>query len=98
MNRDAIVAAIRSEEAALKRAGVKSLALVGSSARDTRNEVSDVDVLIDVVDETDFSLMDRISIIHLLGDALRLPVDVSRRDTLNPLVRERMVKDAIKIF
>jgi predicted nucleotidyltransferase len=98
MNRNAIVAAIRSEEAALKRAGVKSLALVGSSARDTRNEVSDVDVLIDVVDETDFSLMDRISIIHLLGDALRLPVDVSRRDTLNPLVRERMVKDAIKIF
>jgi predicted nucleotidyltransferase len=98
MNRNAIVAAIRSEKAALKRAGVKSLALVGSSARDTRNEVSDVDVLIDVVDETDFSLMDRISIIHLLGDALRLPVDVSRRDTLNPLVRERMVKDAIKIF
>jgi hypothetical protein len=34
----------------------------------------------------------------LLGDALRLPVDVSRRDTLNPLIRERMVKDAIKIF
>jgi hypothetical protein len=33
-----------------------------------------------------------------LGDALHLPVDVSRRDTLNPLVRERMVKDAIKIF
>ena len=33
-----------------------------------------------------------------LGDALSLPVEVSRRDTLNPLVRERMVEDAIKIF
>ena len=98
MNRNAIVAAIRSEEANLKRVGVKSLALVGSTARDTRNEASDVDVLIDVANEADFSLMDRISVIHLLGDALRLPVDVSRRDTLNPLVRERMVKDAIKIF
>ena len=98
MNRNAIVAAIRSEEVALKRVGVKSLALVGSTARDTRNEASDVDVLIDVANEADFSLMDRISVIHLLGDALRLPVDVSRRDTLNPLVRERMVKDAIKIF
>ena len=97
MNRNAIVAAIRSEEVALKRVGVKSLALVGSTARDTRSEASDVDVLIDVANE-DFSLMDRIGVIHLLGDALRLPVDVSRRDTLNPLVRERMVKDAIKIF
>ena len=58
----------------------------------------DVDVLIDVANEADFSLMDRIGVIHLLGDALHLPVDVSRRDTLNPLVRERMVKDAIKIF
>ena len=98
MNRNAIVAAIRSEETALKRAGVTSLALVGATARDTRSEASDIDVLIDVANEADFSLMDRIGVIHLLGDALRLPVDVSRRDTLNPLVRERMVKDAIKIF
>jgi hypothetical protein len=42
--------------------------------------------------------MDRIGVMHLLCDALSLPVDVSRRDTLNPLVRERMVEDAIKIF
>src|SRR5262245_3956359 len=98
MNRNDIISVIQSEEAALKRAGVKSLALVGSSARDGRTDTSDVDVLIDVVDEVGFSLMDRIGIMHLLGDALSLPVDVSRRDTLNPLVRERMVKDAIKIF
>jgi predicted nucleotidyltransferase len=98
MNRNAIVAAVLSQEAALKRSGVKSLALVGSTARDTRSEAGDIDVLIDVVDEASFSLMDRIGVSHLLGDALRLPVDVSRRDTLNPLVRERMVKDAIKIF
>jgi hypothetical protein len=42
--------------------------------------------------------MDRIGVIHLLGDALHLPVDVSRRDTLDPVVRERMVKDAIEVF
>jgi uncharacterized protein len=97
MNRDAIIAVIRSEETALKRVGVKSLALVGSSSRDDRSEASDVDVLIDVADESGFSLKDRIGVMHLLGDALSLPVDVSR-DTLNPLVRERMVEDAIKIF
>ena len=71
---------------------------MGATARDTRSEASDIDVMIDVATAADFSLMDRISVMHLLGDALRLPVDVSRRDTLNPLVRERMVKDAIKIF
>jgi len=42
--------------------------------------------------------MDRIGVIHLLGDALHLPVDVSRRDTLTRWFVERMVKDAIKIF
>ena len=98
MNRETIVAAIRSEEAALKRAGVKSLALVGSSARGSRREDSDVDVLIDVADAARFSLMDRIAVMHLLGDALGVPVDVSRRDTLNPLARDRMVTDAIQIF
>lgn len=97
MTRDAIIAVIRSEETGLKRASVKSLALVGSSARDERSEASDVDV-IDVADESGFSLMDRIGVMHLLGDALKLPVDVSRRDTFNPLMRERMVEDAIKLF
>lgn len=98
MDRKAIIAALRSEEDALRRAGVRSLALVGSSARDDRRGDSDVDVLIEVSDRDRFSLMDRIAIIHLLGDRLRIPVDVSRRDTLDPLVRERMVKDAIDIF
>ena len=98
MNRESIVAAIRSEEPALKKAGVKSLALVGSSARDSRRDDSDVDVLIDVTDATQFSLMDRIGVMHLLGDALGVPVDVSRRDTLNPLVRDRMVMDAVQVF
>jgi hypothetical protein len=98
MDREAIVAAIRSEEVALKRAGVKSLALVGSSARASRRHDSDIDVLIDVEDASRFSLMDRIGVMHLLGDRLGLPVDVSRRDTLNPLVRARMVTEAIKIF
>jgi predicted nucleotidyltransferase len=98
MNRNAIVSAIRAEEVALKRVGVKSLALVGSSARDSRNDASDVDVLIDVADEARFSLMDRIGVMHLLADALGQRVDVSRRDTLDPMVRERMVKDAVKIF
>jgi len=98
MNRETIVATIRSKEAALKQAGVKSLALVGSSARDSRRQDSDVDVLIEVTDAKTFSLMDRIGIMHLLGDTLGLPVDVSRRDTLNPLVRDRMATDAITIF
>jgi len=98
MTREAIVATIRSQEAALRHVGVKSLALVGSSAREERREDSDVDVLIDVADAPRFSLMDRIGIMHLLGDALHLPVDVSRRDTLDPVVCERMVKDAIDVF
>lgn len=98
MNREFIVAAILSQEAALKRVGVKSLALVGSSARNTRRTDSDVDVLIDVADAETFSLMDRIDVMHVLGDRLGIPVDVSRRDTLDPAVRERMVRDAVRVF
>ena len=83
MHRDAIIAVIRSEETALKQAGVKSLAFVGSSARDDRSEASDVDALID-------------------GTCLAAPSVCQSMsaggDALNPLVRERMVKDAIKIF
>lgn len=98
MDRDAIVATIRSEEAALEQVGVKALALVGSSARGDRGADSDVDVLIDVADAAGFSSMDRIAIMHLPGDAPGVSVDVSRRDTLNANVRDRMVRDAIKVF
>ena len=98
MNRESIVAAIRSQEALLKQVGVASLALVGSSARDARRDDSDVDVLIDVADAEAFSLMDRIGVMHLLADRLGMAVDVSRSDTLDPIVRDRMVKDAIRIF
>ena len=98
MKRESIVAAIRSQEAALRKVGVASLALVGSSARDARRDDSDVDVLIDVADAESFSLMDRIDVMHLLGDRLGMAVDVSRRDTLNPVIRERMVRDAVRVF
>jgi len=45
---------IRSEEAALKRVGVKSLALVGFDCARHTSEASDVDVLIDVANEATF--------------------------------------------
>ena len=84
MNRDAVIAVVRSEEASVKQAGVMSLVLAGLSARADRCQAGDVDVLIDAAG---LSPMDRIGITQLPGGALSLPADGSRRGILDPLVR-----------
>jgi uncharacterized protein len=90
MNRDDIIAALRAHEPELRAAGVRSLSLVGSAAREIQRPDSDVDVLVRLVPEamgTGFAYFGRIdALTHRLEAILKRPVDV----IVEPVYKERL--------
>jgi predicted nucleotidyltransferase len=88
MSRDDIIAALRAHEPELRAAGVRSLSLVGSAARETQRPDSDVDVLVRLVPEaTGFAYFGRVdALTHRLEAILKRPVDV----IVEPIHKERL--------
>lgn len=75
--------------------GVTKIGIFGSIARGTANEDSDIDI---VVELSRRNLLNRIGLKISLEDFLGMPVDVvAYRETLSPLLKERISKDAIYV-
>lgn len=98
MLRDEIIARLKREEPHLRARGVTRLALFGSVVRGEERPGSDVDLLIDVDPNVKFSLLDRAGVINRLEDALGRPVEVCRREMLKPLLRDRILSEAMDVF
>lgn len=96
--REKIQAEIKALEEPLRERGLAALALFGSTARGTSRPDSDIDVLIDVVPEVGFSLVDLVSVKHFLEDNLRRKVDVVMREGLDPAIRDRVIREARAVF
>lgn len=82
MTRDEALAALSSHERELRHAGLSALYLFGSTARDEATPQSDIDLLFEVDQEVQFSLMTqaklKLRLEHLLGS----PVDLVERTCL----------------
>ncbi|MEM9275918.1 MAG: nucleotidyltransferase family protein [Cyanobacteria bacterium P01_F01_bin.143] len=70
-----------------------NIRVFGSVARGEATENSDVDFLVDVAPEQ--SILDLIGLIHALSDLLGCEVDVAQSTVLNPLIRDKILADAI---
>ncbi len=95
--RDAL-AAIRHEADAARALGAKALYLFGSTARDEAGDESDIDLFIDYDQASRFSLVELVGIKQLLERRLGVPVDLTTRDSLDPLLRERIETSAERVF
>lgn len=85
-------------EKPLRDRGINSLALFGSVLRGTAGPHSDIDVLIDVAPDVRFSLLDLVNLRDFLQDQLGHRVDVVTRSGLDPLIRDRVIHAAERIF
>jgi uncharacterized protein len=74
------------------------LYLFGSTVRDGASDASDLDLFIDYDRDGQFSLVELVGIKQLLECCLGIPVDLTTRDSLDPLLRERIEASAERIF
>lgn len=98
MTRDEIIAKLRATVPALKAEGVTSLAIFGSRSRGDARQDSDLDVLIEVDPNADFSLLDLVGIEHVIKDATGLETQAEMRRSLEPRFAERIADDIIEVF
>ena len=82
----------------MRQRGLTSLALFGSVVRSTAHPDSDIDVLVDIAPDAQFSLIDLVAVKDFLEDQLGRRVDVVTRGGLEPAIRNRVLREAEAVF
>jgi predicted nucleotidyltransferase len=102
MRQDQIISALRAHENELKQAGIASLSLVGSIARNEDGPESDVDVVVRLTDEArrgGFAYFGRIERLReRLEGILARQVDVIAEPIEKERLRRRIEKDRVLAF
>ena len=80
----------------LQRNGVKKAALFGSIARGEATAESDIDILVEF--EGNKSLLDLAGLKIEIEETLGKSADVLTYDSLNPLLKERILREQVVIF
>jgi uncharacterized protein len=83
---------------ALRAAGATALYLFGSVARNEAQPGSDLDLFVEYDLEGRFSLLDLVGIKQLLEEEVGVPVDVTTRNSLHPLLRADIKRSAVQVF
>ena len=98
MDRDTAISILRSHAGELRQRGVTALYLFGSTAADDAAPSGDVDLFIDYDEHSRFSLVELAGLKEYLEQVLNTEADVLTRDSLHPLLKEKIVNGSIKIF
>ena len=98
MDKETIIARLRSAEAELRALGVAHAALFGSRARGDNRPDSDIDIMIEMAPEKRVGLFQYVGVVHAIEDLFPLRVDVSNWAAQKPHVRPTAERDAIHVF
>jgi predicted nucleotidyltransferase len=98
MTRDEIIATLQRLSPAIRAEGVSGISLFGSRARGDNAADSDVDLLIDIAPNTQFSLYNISGIGLAVEDATGLAAQITLRRALDREMRDRIEPDLIPIF
>src|ERR1700751_5306326 len=98
MTRLEAVGKLKDRASAIKALGATSLYLFGSTIRDEAQPQSDLDVFIDYDPASRFNAFDLVGIKQYLEDELKIPVDVTTRDGLHPMLKADIERPAIRVF
>jgi predicted nucleotidyltransferase len=97
MTREEAIARLKQHETDLQQIGVTSLFLFGSTARDEAEATSDVDLFFDY-EKGKFGLYELMDVKALASAILGQSADIMTRDSLHPVLRQRIEASALRIF
>ncbi len=92
--RSDIISLIENNRDAIKGFGVRELGVFGSFARGDQTEKSDVDVLVDLQTETFDAYM---GLLFYLEDLFGRKVDLVMKDTIKPIIKNRILRETIYV-
>ena len=93
-SRSDIIELIEQNRSAIKNFGVRELGLFGSFAREEQQLSSDVDILVELERET---FKDYMGLLSFLQTTFDRKVDLVMKDTIKPLIRDRILKETIYV-
>ena len=98
MGRIEAIAQLKHHAQAIRAMGATSLYVFGSTVRDDAKGTSDLDLFIDYDPNSKFNAFDLVGIKQYLEDQLQMPVDLTTRDGLHPMLRSEIEQTAMRVF
>jgi len=89
---------LRAHESELRHLGVAHAAVFGSVSRNEAIEGSDVDVLVDLDQNSAIGVFEYARLKLYVNELLNGVADVVNRKTLKPLLRDSILRDAVRAF
>ena len=81
----------------LAKYGVKRAGVFGSVVRGEEREDSDIDILVEI-ERDDLSLLDFVGLKLELEEALNKKVDLGEYCTIMPIIKDRILKEEVRIL
>jgi uncharacterized protein len=98
MNRSQAIDRLKHRTAAIKAMGATSLYVFGSVAQGGADRDSDIDLFIDYDPKSRFNAFDLVGLKQFLETELGVPVDITTRDGLHPMLRGDIEQSEIRVF
>jgi predicted nucleotidyltransferase len=99
MDRATLIQILRKYDAALRENGATGLYIFGSRARGTHRADSDLDLFIDYDPAARVPNLFRLmQLEEEISAALGIPVTITTRNALHPLMKERIERDAVRVL
>ncbi|MFI5385081.1 MAG: nucleotidyltransferase family protein [Fimbriimonadales bacterium] len=95
MKRDEAVAKLKEIEPELRNLGVRSLSIFGSVANERAKDLSDLDLIVEFEPPRGFDKY--FDVLFFIEERLGVHVDLAQPDTLHPLLRDRILREAVKV-
>jgi predicted nucleotidyltransferase len=82
----------------LRRKGITHAALFGSRARRDDRADSDIDLVVEIDEDRQFSMLDLIGVGHVIEDTVGAPANLFVRRSLEPSFLDEVRREQIMIF
>ena len=99
MDRAALIAALKTYDAALRQNGATGLYIFGSRARGNYRPDSDLDLFIDYDPDTKVPNIFRLMQLEdEISERVGMPVTITTRNALHPLMKRDIEREAIRVL